>query len=121
MVRSGWIMTALVVVFLVGASAAPKLIRANVAVDSMQTLGWPPKYLVMIGAMELLFAILYALPRTGLIGAVLLTGLLGGALASNLRADMPLFSNTLFSIYLGLFMWAALWLRDPAFRGYLKQ
>jgi DoxX-like family len=120
MVRAGWIMTALVVLFLLGASAAPKLFGADVAIDSLQTLGWQPRYLVMIGAMELLFTILYALPRTGLIGAVLLTGLLGGALASNLRADMPLFSHTLFSIYLGLFVWAALWLRDPGLRRYLR-
>jgi len=120
MVRAGWIMTALVVLFLAGASAAPKFLRADVAVDSMQTLGWSPRYLLMIGVMELLFAILYAIPRTGLIGAVLLTGLLGGAIASNLRADMPVYSHTLFGIYLGVFMWAALWLRDPSFREYLK-
>jgi hypothetical protein len=120
MARAGWIMTALVVIFLVGASAAPKFMRSDVAIPSMEALGWTTRYLLMIGAMELIFAILYAIPRTGLIGAVLLTGLLGGALASNLRADMPVFSHTLFSIYLGLFIWLALWLRDPAFRGYLK-
>jgi hypothetical protein len=120
MARSGWIMTALLVLFLLGASVAPKLMQADVAVDSLQTLGWSPRYLLMIGVMELVFAILYAIPRTGSIGAVFLTGLLGGALASNLRADMPVFSHTLFSIYLGIFMWVALWLRDPAFREYLK-
>lgn len=120
MVRTGWVMTALIVLFLVGASAVPKLMRADVAVDSMQALGWPPRYLLMIGVMEVLFAVLYAIPRTGLIGAVLLTGLIGGAIASNLRADMPLYSHTLFGIYIGLFMWAALWLRDPSFRGYLE-
>ncbi len=86
----------------------------------MQALGWSPRHVLMIGVMELGFAILYAIPRSGLIGAVLLTGLLGGAIASNLRADMPIFSNTLFGVYLGVFMWTALWLRDPAFRGYLK-
>jgi hypothetical protein len=118
--RTGWIMTALLVLFLIGASAAPKFVQADVAVASMRTLGWPPKLLLMIGVLELVFAILYAIPRTGLIGAVLLTGLLGGALASNLRVDMPLFSHTLFSVYLGVFMWVALWLRDPAFREYFK-
>jgi hypothetical protein len=120
MARTGWIMTALLVLFLIGASAAPKFVQADVAVASMRTLGWPPKLLLMIGVLELVFAILYAIPRTGLIGAVLLTGLLGGALASNLRVDMPLFSHTLFSVYLGVFMWVALWLRDPAFREYFK-
>lgn len=118
MVIAGWIMTALVVLFLIGASVAPKLIGADVAVDSLETLGWPNRHLLMIGVLELVLTILYAIPRTSLIGAVLFTGLLGGALASNLRADMPLFSYTLFSIYLGVFMWIALWLRDPALREY---
>lgn len=120
MIIAGWIMTALFVLFLLGASAAPKFLRADVAVDSLTALGWNSSYLIMIGAMELVFALLYVIPRTSLIGAVLLTGLLGGALASNLRVDMPLLSHTLFSIYLGLFMWIALWLRDPALRQYLN-
>jgi len=120
MAIAGWIMTALVAVFLLGASAAPKFMHADVAVASLETLGWSPGYLLMLGVMELVFTILYVIPRTSLAGAVLLTGLLGGALASNLRADMPLYSHTLFSVYLGVFMWVALWLRDPAFREYLK-
>ena len=120
MSMAGWIMTALVAFFLLGASAAPKFVRADVAVQSLETLGWSPGYLILIGLMELVFTILYVIPRTSLIGAVLLTGLLGGALASNLRAEMPLYSHTLFSIYLGLFLWVALWLRDPALRNYLK-
>ena len=120
MALAGWIMTALVAAFLLGASSAPKFLHADVAVASLETLGWSPGYLLMLGFMELVFTILYVIPRTGLIGAVLLTGLLGGALASNLRADMPLYSHTLFSIYLGVFMWAALWLRDPALRDYFR-
>ncbi len=117
---AGWIMTALVAFFLLGASVAPKFMRADVAVQSLEALGWSPGYLILIGLMELGFTILYVIPRTSLIGAVLLTGLLGGALASNLRAEMPLYSHTLFSIYLGLFLWIALWLRDPALRSYLR-
>jgi hypothetical protein len=117
--KTGWIMTGLVVLFMLGASVTPKFLHMQAAADSMSQLGWPVKYLLFIGAMELLFTILFAIPRTGLIGAVLMTGLLGGALASNLRADMPMASHTLFSIYLGAFMWLALWLRDPRLRGYL--
>ena len=120
MARAGWIMTALVALFLIAASAAPKLLGADAAIESMQALGWSTSYLLLIGIMELVFTILYVIPRSGLIGAVLLTGVLGGALASNLRADMPLFSHTLFSIYLGAFLWTALWLRDPDFRKALK-
>ncbi len=120
MKKAGWIMTALVVLFMLGASATPKFLDMQAATDSMNQIGWPTQYLLMIGIMELAFTILFAIPRTGLIGAVLMTGLLGGALASNLRAGMPLFSHILFSIYLGAFMWLALWLRDPRLRAYLK-
>lgn len=109
-------MSGLLAAFLLLASAAPKLLGMEVASDSMATIGWSADHLLLIGIMELLFTILYLVPRTALLGAVLMTGLLGGALASNLRADMPLFSHTLFSIYLGIFMWAGLWLRDTAVR-----
>jgi DoxX-like family len=59
---------------------------------------------------------LYSWPRTSLLGAVLLTGLMGGAIATHLRLDHPLFSHTLFGVYLGMIMWGGLWLRDPAVR-----
>lgn len=121
MARVGWIMTSLVVLFLVGASAVPKLIGASAAIDSMVALDWPPQHLLLIGAMELVLVILYAIPRTGLLGAVLMTALLGGALASHLRAGSPLFSHTLFSAYLGVFLWVALLLRDEALRAYVKK
>jgi len=71
--------------------------------------------------MELVLVILYATPRTGLFGAILMSGLLGGALASHLRAGSPLFSHTSFGAYLGVFLWAALLLRDAALRAYVKK
>lgn len=119
MVKAGWIMTALAALFLLGASVAPKLMGATVAIDSLVTLGWPTRYLLLIGIIELACVLLFIVPRTGLLGAVLMTGLLGGAMASHLRADSPLLSHTLFSVYLGLFMWTALLLRDADLRGYL--
>jgi hypothetical protein len=119
MIRTGWIMTALVALFLLGASVAPKLAGASVAVEALVELEWPSRVLVLIGLIELACTVLYVLPRTGLLGAVLLTGLLGGAIASHWRAGSPLFSHTLFGVYLGLFAWAALVLRDPALRSYL--
>jgi hypothetical protein len=118
MAKIGWTMTALVALFLLGASVAPKLTGASVAVDSLVTLGWPPRYLLLIGFVELACVVFYVVPRTSLLGAVLMTGLLGGAMASHLRADSPLFSHTLFSIYLGLFVWTALFLRDADLRAY---
>lgn len=119
MVKAGWIMTALLLVFLLPASVAPKLMGASVAVDALVEIDWPTRHLFMLGLIELGCLVLFAIPRTSLLGAILMTGLLGGAMASHLRADSPLFSHTLFSVYLGLFMWAALWLRDRRLRSLL--
>jgi hypothetical protein len=116
MKKAGWIMSVLFALFMIVASAAPKLLDAQVAIEPMEKIGWSADYLLLIGIIELIGTILFVVPRTALLGAVLLTGLLGGALASNLRADSPLLSHTLFSVYLGVFMWAALWLRDANFR-----
>jgi hypothetical protein len=116
MIKAGWVMSALVALFLLGASAVPKLLNLDVAQAPMEVVGWPTKYLLLIGVIEVVCAVLYIIPRTALLGAVLMTGLLGAALAANLRVDNPLFSHTLFSIYLGVFAWVALWLREPKLR-----
>ena len=59
------------------------------------------------------------IPRTSILGAVWMTDLLGGAIATQLRVGNPLFTHLLFGVYLGLFMWGGLWLRDPALRALL--
>jgi hypothetical protein len=118
--RVGWAMTALLVLFLLGASVAPKLLGMVAATDSFTSLGWPLEHVRLIGVLELGFTLLFAWPRTGPLGAVLLMALLGGALASHLRVGSPLFSHTLFGIYLGVFMWLALYLRDARFRAYVS-
>ena len=82
----------------------------------MTALGWPNGYVLMIGLIELACLVLYLIPQTSVFGAVLMMGLLGGAMATQIRAGSPLFSHILFSIYLGLFMWGGLWLRDPVVR-----
>jgi hypothetical protein len=112
----GRAMSGLFILFMLGASIAPKLFfpEAGKAHEIMDQLGWPYKYLLLIAAIELVGTILYAIPRTSFLGAVLMTGLLGGAIASQLRVDNPLFSHILFGVYLGLSMWGGLWLRDPA-------
>ncbi len=119
MKKAGWIMTGLLLAFLLPASVAPKLMGAQVAVDSLTAIGWPPGYLALLGVLELVLVLLFAWPRTGPLGALLFTALLGGTVASHLRAGSPLASHTLFGIYLGVFMWVALYLRDPAFRGFV--
>lgn len=116
-VWTGRVLSGLFVLFMLGASIAPKFLMADmVAEQNMTPLGWPAKYLLLIGLIELTCVILYVVPRTSLLGAILMTGLLGGAIASNLRVENPLFSHTLFGIYLGLFMWGGLWLRDASLR-----
>ena len=114
---AGWVLSGLVGLFLVVASAAPKFMGIEAATDAMDVVGWPVKYLLLIGCIEVGCVILFLIPRTALLGAVLTTGLLGGALAANLRVDNPLFSHTLFSIYLGVAVWVALWLREEKLRG----
>lgn len=116
MKTAGWVLSGLIGLFLAGASAAPKLLGLAVAREPMEVVGWPAKYLVLIGLIELGCMVLFLIPRTALLGAVLTTGLLGGSLAANLRVDNPLFSHTLFSIYLGAAVWLALWLRDTKVR-----
>lgn len=117
---TGWVMTGLFMLFILAASVAPKLLGLPAAVDALTALGWSPRYLLLLGIVELVLAVLYAIPRSSLIGAILMTGLLGGAMASHIRVESPLWSHTLFSIYLGAFMWAGLWLRDKKLRAYFK-
>lgn len=115
-VWTGRVLSGLFIVFMLGASVAPKLLGLDVATQTLAELGWPTRYVLMIGLFELIFTLLYAIPRTSVLGAVLMTALLGGALATRIRVGSPLFSHTLFSIYLALFMWGGLWLRSPALR-----
>jgi hypothetical protein len=116
MLWTGRIMTGLFALFMLGASITPKLLRLPIAEETMAQLGWPAGYAFMIGIIELTCLLLYLIPRTSLLGGVLMMGLLGGAMATQIRAGSPLFSHVLFSIYLGLFMWGGLWLRDAQFR-----
>ena len=117
MLWAGRALTGLFTLFMLGGSIAPKLLGARVATDAMAKLGWDPKYTFMIGMIELSSLFLHLFPKTTLLGSVLMTALLGGAVATQLRAGQPLFSHVLFGVYLGLAMWSGLWLRDPGFRG----
>lgn len=116
MTITGWVLTGLFSLFMLGASIAPKLAGAEVADETMRQLGWPDGYVLMIGLIELSCVLLYLYRKTSLLGAVLMMAVLGGAMATQIRIGNPLFSHILFSLYLGLFMWGGLWLRDPALR-----
>jgi hypothetical protein len=117
MLWTGRVMSALVVLFLVF-DGSIKLIPLSVVTDSMFQLGYSSSVELArgLGILTLVCAALYAFPGTSVLGAILLTGLFGGAMATHLRVDSPLFSHVLFGFYLGLLTWGGLYLRDPALR-----
>ena len=112
----GRTLTGLFALFMLGASIAPKLLGLPVAEETLTQLGWPAGYSRLIGLIELACLVLYLIPRTSVLGAVLMMALLGGAMATQIRVGNPLVSHILFSVYLGLFMWGGLWLRDERLR-----
>lgn len=79
-------------------------------------LGYPPDRVLWIGIIELVCVVLYLVPRTAVLGALLLTGYLGGAIATHVRVGSPLLSHTLFPIYVALMLWGGLYLREPRLR-----
>ncbi len=90
-----------------------------VVVQSFAALGYSNGVAFPLAIVELACLILYIIPRTSVLGAILLTGYLGGAVASNLRVGYPLFTNVLFPVYFGIALWGALYLRDPRFRKFI--
>ena len=92
---------------------AIKLVPIQPVVEAFQHLGLPLQLASSIGLLQLACLALYALPRTAPLGALLLTGFLGGAISSHLRVGDPLFSHTLFPAYVALLLWGGLALRDP--------
>jgi hypothetical protein len=109
------IMSGIVVLFLVF-DGVTKLILTSPVVEGMQKLGYPVQLAPLIGAILLICVVLYVIPRTAPLGAILLTGYLGGAVASQLRLQMPLFGYTLFPIYVAVLAWGGLYLRDKRVR-----
>jgi hypothetical protein len=87
-----------------------------IVISTTESLGWSASKVVLLGAILLPCTALYVIPQTSVLGAILVTGYLGGAVATHIRIDSPLFSHILFGVYLGLLMWGGLWLRDPALR-----
>ena len=119
MVWTGRVLSALFVLFMLGASVAPKFLTPDVGLDYIRSLNIDPADVPLIGVIELIGTLLYAWRRTSLLGAVIMSALLGGAIATHMHVDSPLFSHTLFGVYLGLIMWAGLWLRDARVRAVL--
>ncbi len=112
---TGRVLSALVVLFLLFDSAL-KIARVQVAVDGTVKLGYPENVVMPIGLILLICTILYAIPRTSALGAVLVTGYLGGAVATNVRASLPLAGYILFPVYVGILLWLGLYLRNNQIR-----
>jgi hypothetical protein len=113
----GRVLSGLAIAFFV-MDGVMKLIQPQVVIDATQQIGWPvdPMTLTVLGLILLISTALYAFPRTAVLGAILLTGYLGGAVASHARHGDPLVTHDLFGVYLGLFVWAGLWFRDARLR-----
>ncbi len=111
----GRVMSGLVILFLLF-DGAIKLIPLDVVVETSAQLGIPGNLARTLGILTLVCTLLYAIPKTSVLGAILLTGYLGGAIATQLRVGSPLFTHLLFGAYLGLMAWGGLYLRDARLR-----
>ena len=113
--RTGTVLTVLLALFLV-VDAVPKLLQMPMVVEATQQMGFDASAVPVIGAVLLVCLVLYLVPRTAILGAVLLTGYLGGAVCAQLRIEAPVFSTMLFPVYFGILVWVALYLRSPQLR-----
>ncbi len=108
----GRILSGIAIAFLL-VDTAGKLMRITPVVEGTLKLGYPESAVVQIGVLLLVGVVLYALPRTSVLGAIYLTGFLGGAVATHLRVGSPLFSHVLFAVYIAAIVWGGLALRNP--------
>lgn len=122
-VSSGRLWTGRVIAGLIAAflllDAAMKFVQPRPVAEAFIRTGWPIGLSMTLGVLLLISTILYLVPRTAVLGALLLTGYLGGAVATNLRLENPLFSHILFPVYFGILVWISLWLRDPRLQALL--
>jgi hypothetical protein len=114
----GRVISGLAVAFLI-ADSVGKLLQVQPVIDGTKQLGYPPDIVFSLGVILLSCALAYLAPRTSVLGAVLLTGYLGGAVATHVRVGSPLFTHVLFPIYLAALLWGGLALRDARLRAFL--
>jgi len=110
---TGRILSGLVIVFLMF-DGAIKLVPWPIVTETLDRMGYGSSETLArsLGLITIICTVLYSIPPTSILGAILLTGYLGGAMASHVRIGSPLFTHTLFGLYLGLMVWGGLWLRD---------
>src|SRR6266851_7644909 len=112
---AGRILSGIPVLFLLW-DAAMKVLQHPMAMQGTKQVGYPESVVLPLGIVQLACVILYLVPRTSVLGAILWTGYLGGAVATHVRIGDPLFSHALFPVYIGVLLWAGLWLRDIRLR-----
>ena len=115
---AGYIVSGLPVLFLL-MDAVGKFVKPQAVIDGTLELGYQESVIVPLGIILLICIILYLVPQTAVLGAILLTGYLGGAVATHVRIGNPLFTHILFPTYLGIMIWGGLVLRDPHLRALL--
>lgn len=112
---AGLVCTAIVALFLAFDTLLKVLMLAP-AVEGTTALGYPAESVMWIGLIQLVCLVLYLVPRTAVLGALLMTGYLGGAVATHVRISNPLLTHTLFPIYVALLLWGGLYLREERLR-----
>jgi hypothetical protein len=112
---TGRIVSALVTLVLL-LDALMKVMKTSASMQGTVQIGYPENSVFPIGIILLISTVVYAVPRTSILGAILLTGYLGGAVASNVRIVTPLFSYTLVPVYVGVLVWGGLYLREERLR-----
>jgi hypothetical protein len=113
--RTGNILSGIAILFLL-ADSFGKLVKAQAVIEGTLKLGYPESSIVPIGIILLVCVIVYAIPRTAVLGAIMLTGYLGGAVATNLRVGAPLLLYILFPIYVAGLVWGGIYLREDRLR-----
>jgi hypothetical protein len=111
----GRIMSGMVIVFLLF-DGIIHIMHIAPVIAAFEQLGYPGSIAITIGFIELICLFLYIIPQTSVLGAILLTGYLGGAVASNVRIGNPLFSHVLFPVYVGVLLWGGLYFRKRRLR-----
>jgi len=115
MVWTGRVLSALVVAFLLFDSVI-KFVKPPAVTETFREIGWPDSLALPLGIALLACTLLYAIPWTSILGAILLTGYLGGAVGAHVRVGDPLFSHILFPVYIATMVWGGIFLRDGRVR-----
>ena len=113
--RTGWVLSGIVIAFMVVDAGTTLLAIEPVKKATLET-GYPLDLMWLIGALQLVCLVLYAVPATSVLGAIILTGFLGGAITSHLRVAATLTPEMILSVILGVLAWGGLWFRDPRLR-----